>query len=274
MDSDQIKSKRSPHDCTRNKRFQLLSCKHSQVTIFIIMALIIVVSIILIFIFLRKPTVSISPSTDPQAYIEKCIKDATKEAIDILSEHGGDINPEGCTMYKGKNITYLCYNANLYLPCINQRPLLIEHIEKEIKDYTEPEINSCFASLKDELQKRNYAVSMESMNLSVELETRRVVSTVNRKFSMTKNEEVQKFDKFKAQVSHPIYDLAKIAMEISNQEAEYCNFDVLGYMATYPQYDLGKFRPGDSDIIYVVKDVPTDQKFKFAIRSCALPPGF
>ncbi len=244
----------------------------AQVTIFIIIALIIVVAIALIFVVWRKPTLPVSPETNPENYIEKCIKESTEEAISILSEQGGDIKPEGSVMYKSKNITYLCYNANFYKPCINQRPLFIEHIEEQITNYIEPKMQECFSSLRTELEKRGYAVELEEMNITTELQTKKVVVTIDRKLEMTKG-ETRRFEQFKAQVSWPLYDLAKITMEIANQEARYCNFDALGFMIIYPKYDIEKFRTGDSDTIYTLKDTPTGKEFIFAIRSCAMPAG-
>jgi hypothetical protein len=248
--------------------------KHAQVTIFIVIALIIVVAIALIFVIWRRPTVTISPTASPEAYIERCMKDYTKEAIDLLSEQGGDIEPEGSVMYKDKEITYLCYNTNFYTPCINQRPMLIEHIESEISNYLEPKMRSCFSSLKSELEKRNYVVDMGSMNIITDLQTRKVITTAERKLQITKNQETRKFEKFKESVANPIYDLAEIAMEIANQEAHYCNFDILGFMIIYPEYDITKFTTGDSDIIYTLKEIASGKEFTFAIRSCAMPAGF
>ena len=34
-----------------------------------------------------------------------------------------------------------------------------------------------------------------------------------------------------------------------------------------------KFRTGNSDTIYTLKDIPTGKEFKFAIRSCVMPAG-
>jgi len=251
---------------------QTIERKKAQVTIFIIIALIIVVAIALIFVVWRKPVTTVSPTTNPEAYIEKCIKDYTEEAVKILSEQGGDINPEGNVMYEGKNITYLCYNANFYQPCINQRPLLIEHIEKEITNYIKPKMQECFSSLRTELEKRGYAVELDEMNATTELQTRKVIATIGRKLSITK-QDTKKFEEFKAQVSWPLYDLAKIAMEIANQEARYCNFDILGFMIIYPEYNVEKFRTGNSDNIYTLKEVASGKEFTFAIRSCVMPAG-
>jgi len=44
-------------------------------------------------------------------------------------------------------------------------------------------------------------------------------------------------------------------------------------MIIYPKYDIEKFRTGDSDTIYTLKDTPTGKEFIFAIRSCAMPAG-
>ncbi len=253
---------------------EMILSRRGQVTIFIIIALIIVVAIALIFVIFRKPAISVSPSENPESYIEKCTKEAAEEAIDILSGQGGDISPEGSVMYNGKKITYLCYNANFYLPCINQRPMLIEHIENEITDYIKPKVQECFSGLRSELEKKGYQVKLGSMNLTTKLQAKKVTITIDRKTEMTKNEETKKFDRFTAQASSPIYDLGKIAMEISNQEAHYCNFDILGFMIIYPEYNAEKFRTGNSDTIYTLKEIASGKEFKFAVRSCAMPAGF
>ncbi|MDP7521220.1 MAG: hypothetical protein QF567_03225, partial [Candidatus Pacearchaeota archaeon] len=57
-------------------------------------------------------------------------------------------------------------------------------------------------------------------------------------------------------------------------ESGYCNFDELGYNILHPQYDVRKFITGNSDIIYTIKDIGTEEDFVFAIRSCKLPAGF
>lgn len=247
--------------------------QRGQITIFIILGLILVVVIILLFLLIKKPDVSLTDTENPQAYIESCTNDAVEEAVEMLLENGGDLEPKGSVMYNGKELTYLCYNENYYKPCINQRPMLIEHIENEITSYIQPRVSNCFQTLKTELETR-YDVEMENMELTTELQTKQVVVNIKRDFKMVRGDNVRSFTEFKANLINPIYDLAKIAMEISNQEAHYCNFDILGFMIIYPKYDIQKFNTGESDTIYTIKDLTTNQEFKFAIRSCALPAGF
>lgn len=253
-----------------NKNFN----KRGQITIFIIIAMILVVAIIILFLLIRKPQLQVSDVENPQAYIDSCTRQFTEEAIGILSKQGGDIKPQGSVMYEDVNITYLCYNSEYYKPCIMQRPMLIEHIQDEITAYIKPKVEDCFLSLKTELEKKNYDIKIGNMQLQTKLQIGQVVIDINRDFKMTKNENTRSINNFKSVVINPIYDLAKIATEISNEEAKQCEFDILDFMIYYPKYDLRKFRTGDSDNIYFITDLATKQKLNFAIKSCVLPAGY
>lgn len=246
--------------------------RRGQITIFIILALILVVSIFLIFLLRKEPSLEIINEESPQSFIESCTKDAVEEALDILMSQGGYLEPKISVMHLGKNITYLCYNANSYLPCVNQRPLLVEHIQKEITTYIEPRISNCFQTLKSKLEPK-YEVELGEMKLNTTLRTKQVVVNIDRDFKMVRGDKIISFEKFKIGLIHPIYELSKTTMEIINQESQYCNFDTLGFMIFYPEYDIRKFRNSDSDLIYNVKEVASNKEFVFAIRSCASPAG-
>jgi type II restriction/modification system DNA methylase subunit YeeA len=126
--------------------------------------------------------------------------------------------------------------------------------------------------LKVNLEKKGYTVSYDTPVIKTGLQTKKVIVDIKTKFIMTKNDNAKEIDNFKIGVNSPIYDLAEVAIEINNQESKFCNFDILGFMATYPAFRIDKFRTGDADTIYTIE---TDNKdFRFAIRSCALPPGF
>jgi hypothetical protein len=247
--------------------------KKGQIAIFIILALILVVLFLMIFLLRKPPVVEVIDEKNPQSYIDSCTRDAVKQAIVILSENGGDIQPRGSTMYHSINRTYLCYNANFYLPCINQRPLLIEHLEDEITNYATPLVEQCFVKLRTELEKK-YSIEMGGMQLSTKLQSKQVSIKIEREFKMTRGNEIRELKEFKINLIHPLYDIAEVAMEISSQESRFCNFDILSYMIFYPDYNLNKYRPGNGDVIYQIKHIPTNQEFWFAVRSCALPPGF
>ncbi len=244
--------------------------KQAQVAIFVIIAILIVAALLLFFL-LRRPTTD-QQSSNPEGYIRECIKDATQDAVSIILENGGDIEPELTIMYGGKNFTYLCYNQGYYKPCINQRPMLIEHIEQEITEYIEPIISDCFSSLRQEFGDRDYQISMGKMEIKTELQPKRVVVNVERELTVSKGGEIKNFKNFEVSFVTPLYELSEIAMEIVNQEAEYCNFENLGFMIIYPEYGIRKENV-EGSLIYTVKELQTEDEFKFAVRGCVMPVG-
>jgi hypothetical protein len=247
--------------------------KKSQITIFIILGLIIVVGFAIIFLLVNPPKFKAVDKNNPQAFIESCTKGAVEEALNLLTKRGGDINPVGYVYYKGENIAYLCYNEEFYESCINQRPLLIEHIEKEITDYIKPIIGECFFDLKSELEKR-YEIKESDMEIKTKLQSGHISVKIDKNFEMIRKGEVRDFKNFRMNMVHPIYDFAKISMEIVNQEISFCDFDELGYNIIHQKYDIKKFITGDSDIIYNIKELSTGEEFTFAVKSCKLPAGY
>jgi len=245
--------------------------KKSQVTIFIILALILVVGIVLIFVIREPAPELVLDEKNPQLFIESCTKDAVEEAVNILIKQGGDIEPKGSIMYQSKSVAYLCYNANYYNPCINQRPLLIKHVEDEIIDYIKPRILNCFKTLKASFENR-YEINMGDMNLKVDLKPNQVGIEIDRYFKMARGENVREFNNFKINLVHPLYELVEISNEITNQEAKFCFFNTDGFNANYPGFMVRKDMI-DNSKIYLVKERDSNQEFIFAIRGCVMPAG-
>jgi hypothetical protein len=246
--------------------------KRGQITIFVILSLIIVSGIILFFLLRKPPNTTVS-SENPNLYIQNCVKGPLDKGIEIISKQGGDINPKGSIMYGGYNLTYLCYTSGYYKQCINQRPLLIEHIEEQLKDYITPQIKSCFDGLRIELEKKGEVELGTNMDFNVSLKPKQVIVNINRNLKITKGDSSQNFKEFNIKIINPLYDLAEIATEISNQEARYCNFNLLGFMLIYPNYEITKNRDGNSNNIYTVRFRGSEDEFKFAVRTCVLPAG-
>ncbi len=246
----------------------------SQITIFIIIALMIIVLIAMIFVARIPPKLEINDDRVPHSFIGSCTKQAVEESLKKIQETGGDINPRLSVRYENLNRSYLCYTLQYYKPCINQRPRLIEHIESQITEYISPKISQCFISLESDLSKR-YQIEMGDMEIKTKLAPKVVLVEINRKFKMSRGEtKAREFENFKIQLLHPIYDLAKVSNEIVNQEAQFCTFNALGYMTVYSDFDITRFKTGDSDTIYKIKERNSDQDFNFAIKSCPMPAGF
>jgi len=249
-----------------------LASKKGQVAIFIVVAIVLVATVLLIFLFWKEPNIDRPSPLSPATYIDSCVKESAKKAIPILSENGGSIEPKSSISYSGQKFAYLCYNANYYDSCVNQQPMLIEHIEQSVTDYIEPEVKDCFSRLKAELEGKGYEVSIGQLKIETTLEPNRMVITSKRKMTISGEEETQNFDEFETRFTTPLYDLSEIATEIVNQEAAYCDFDTLSFMLMHPEYDVRKKVIEDSNL-YTLKILETGEEFKFAVRGCVMPPG-
>lgn len=249
--------------------------KRGQITIFIIVAILIIV-VVLMFLLIRNqitPGIGQKPEGDPQSFLESCLEEKVKDKIELISSQGGYVENELSKKVDGINVAYLCYTMNNYVSCINQEPVLMDHLKKEIKKATQEDVEFCFASLKKNLENKGYQLSFGTLDYSVDLESKKVILKIDRDLTITKSDETSNYDYFEIIVSDKIYDLALVVQEINSQEATFCNFDTSGYSMFYSDYEIEKFMLGDSTKIYTVKDVKTNEQFVFGVRSCVIPPG-
>lgn len=251
--------------------------KKGQITLFILIALMIVVVFLLLFFYLRQRTIQIQEQLNPVNYVEQCTKDAVDKAVNLMLPQGGYVNPENYILYNNNKVAYLCYNTNYYQACINQEPVYLVHLEQEITNFIQPKIEECFYLLQQELEKRNYKVDSGNLKIDTKVIPDRIEVIIDKRFETTKNNDVKSYDQFKTRKTSPLFELANVAREIVNQEAKYCNFEYVGYMLSYPRFDLTKQSIGQAKTaskVYVIGDRSTGKKLYIAIRSCEIPPGF
>jgi hypothetical protein len=247
--------------------------KRGQIAIAVIIAILIVAIILIVFGVGRRPSVEVTAETNPQAFVEKCTRDATEEAIELLLPQGGFIEPEDFKLYNDIKISYLCKHRGHYRPCINQHPMFLNEIKREIANHVQPQVEQCLLNLKSELEKRQYEVGLYRVNTSVSLGPDRVITAITGRVTIAKGEETRGFERIEAEVKNPLYDLASIAMSIANSEAIYCYFEYVGYMSLYPRFQIKKTSVSDSTSIYTIIDRESDKEMNIAIRGCVIPAG-
>ena len=247
--------------------------KKAQLAIWVIISVVIVGGIILFLLVGRREIVPQVEEFQPQTFLGSCVQESVVEAVDKMLPQGGFLEPKNYKLYAGIKIEYLCYNGGNYLPCINHHPMLLNEIKSQIRNYTLPIVESCFESLKTELEKRNYEVEMGALNISESLAPERVSIRLNKEVTLTKDAETRRFEKFDIDIASPIYDLASIAIEIASQEAEFCSFSTTGYSLMYPNFEISSVKTSDSSKIYIIKDRKFGKVMNIAIRGCAIPAG-
>ena len=142
--------------------------KRAQLTIFILLALAIVIVLILLFTG-RSNLVAIFTPTPPINQIKECVQEPVQEAIDILKLQGGGLEPSLYYLYQENKVEYLCYTEEYYKPCVMQKPLLKQAIEHQIQSYASPRIKNCVSSVKANLERKGYQITMNSPEISISL---------------------------------------------------------------------------------------------------------
>lgn len=244
--------------------------KKAQLTIFIIIALVII-AILLILFYPRLKIIVTGPSA--QDYVSDCVEEATEEVLEILTVQGGSLEPENYVLYQGNKVDYACYTNEYYKKCTMQKPFLKQDVEQEIISYIEPRVKACLASLKSELEGRGSSVSLGEVSTDVSIVPNSIVVTVNAPMTITKGETIS-YNKFRTDIRSQLYDLLMLSSSIANYEARYGDSDSLVYMMYYPDIKVEKKKLGDESTIYILTERTGNEKFMFASRSIAWPPGY
>lgn len=270
------------------KEGNFISFRHSekgQMTIFVIIGLIVVAVIILLIIFSleKKPDEDVSRERESgmRSYLPSCISEEVDESVEILLENGGYINPDEDIISKRfrfegeeyKNISYLCYNRNYYQPCINQQPMLIQHLKSEIHSYISEDVKNCFNQYQEELEKEGFSVDGNYNGFEVKFKEGEIIIEIDGRieFSHSGTSEIE--ENFEVNVPTKFYDLAVVVQEITSQEARFCHFSNQGFSLFYPEFDINVIRTSDLEKVYNVKHESTGEEFKFAVRGCVNTPG-
>lgn len=245
--------------------------RKGQVTLFVVLALIIVGVVIVIFAF---PSANVfSSELNPSSYLRSCIEPEIEIIKNTLSVQGGYTAPSNYAMYKDLKLQYLCYTSDYYVPCMVQQPLLLKHIQDEMVRHIEPRAKQCFEDLKDQYESRGYEVTSGSSEILVGI----VPGNINVEFLAPvtlRKEDTQTFNKFSVGIASEWYTLINTAVNIIQYESTFGDSETSLYISYYPGLTIDKTRRDDGSTIYQLRDVTTGDEFAFATRSLVWPKGF
>ncbi len=247
-----------------------------QVTIFVIVALIIV-AVIFVLMLLNKGSVTLREQDfdNPEVYLSTCINERARVILDTMLANGGLLSAEDKVLYNTMEVPYLCKNINNFEPCVNQFPLYVSNIEKEFDEDIQQDAEQCFSSLLSELESRNYEVSSSgNVNVEARLKPEVVQISFENEVTLSKSGESRKFSRFDTFVFTKIQSIGFVVNEILTQEAKWCYFSNDGFMILYPEYDIRVYMMEDTTKIYTIRNKKTDESVQFATRGCALPAGW
>lgn len=248
--------------------------KRGQVTIFIIVGIIIVaLAVLLYFIFPGIKTTIGGEAKTPAEFLQNCLEPELKDAIETASSQGGYIEPEFYFLKNDEKIAYLCYTNEYYKTCILQQPLLKKSIETEIKNNIKTKADKCLDSLVENYKNKNYNVKLNRGEFNIEILPGEVRAVFNHTLTLTRD-STENYDSFKVAVNNNLYELLSITNSILDWEATYGDAETTIYMNYYHDLKVEKQKQTDGTTIYILTDRNTLDKFQFASRSVAWPPGY
>lgn len=258
--------------------------KKGQITVFIILAILLVAAILLLYMLYQNQLQGKTGNTKKNTHgiFEECINDYVGEATELIFENSGYTELPALTysvtnvkgyykQFELKDIPYLCYTTSNYARCVPQAPLLINNLEKEIKEYIEPKAEFCFEMLSNDLKDRAYDVRLGKTELlKVNLRVNGVETSVKKELIQAKSGQEERVEEFNAVYRTPLYDVAKVAEKIIYEETTFCNSDYVEIMRGNTGIEIEKFQTGDDVKIYTVRDKLTKKEWEFAVRGCIL----
>ncbi len=253
--------------------------KVGQISMWIIIGVLLVASIILFLMLGEKETPEIGTQGHPEVasenILKQCTEEYTEEIIDLLLPQGGFASPKNYELFNGTPVEYLCENAGFYSPCVNQHPVLMKEIKNQIDGYVTERIENCFNDAKKETEKRGGKMTLSSAPAEVDVVLGQDQVKIIATKTVTTEEmgEKKTVEKIEIDIKSPVYNLAMIAMEIAAQEADYCYFEYVGYRILYPRYKIVPHRMSKPTKIYQITDTMSGKTMNIAIRSCAIPAG-
>ncbi len=245
--------------------------KRGQVTIFIIIAMLIVGMILFFFLYL-KPT--FFTQTGASLYIDSCITKELSTKINQLSLTAGVVNSAFTKMYLDENITILCYTDEYHKPCVVQQPFLKQTFEENLAKIMKPIVDKCYSASLEDLKSKGYNVNEGVINQKLEIVPGSVKISVNSGTTVSNGESsAQIGDKIEINYPSEIYTILTIANSILQFETSYGDSEVSSFMFYYPDLTAEKIRRDEGFKIYILTD-KKDIKYRFASRSYAWPPGY
>lgn len=182
--------------------------KRGQVTLFIIIAILIVAGIFLFF-YIKNKTSLLSPTIPKDIqpiynFVQNCLENQTKEAISFAELRGGII-------YKNQEEFFLQDKVPYY----NLQNISISRIESEIGLYIDSGLTNCTSKIRSS----DYSISLDKPNSKVEIKENGVFVNINFPITLTKGESTIVIEDFSYRLPANLFYLYNVAFLIANSDS-------------------------------------------------------
>ncbi|MBU0930084.1 MAG: hypothetical protein KJ623_03345 [Nanoarchaeota archaeon] len=246
--------------------------KRGQVTTFMIVGLVLLIIVLLLFA-VKRTGIGVKTSDylqsnldDIKVQINKCVDQEAVQALNLIGKQGGYLNPSNYRLYKGYEVSYLCFNIPNADNCMNSI-VSTKDIEEQLNNYLKANVPSC-ANING-LANSLFFPGMEvgELNIKTTIQKDSVLFDIDYPITLKKGDATAKLTPYKEAVSAPLGLLLDTTYDIINQEAANGVFFEVQYMlANRGNVEIYKDQPYP-DKVYVLNERDSDYVFQFAIES-------
>lgn len=249
--------------------------KRGQVTIFIIICLLIVASILLILYLSGKISFINSPAENPESYLRNCMMTSIKDAEKIIIDNNGypQIIKDNYVLYNKEKVPYMCTAAEFYSVCTPQEPAFFSYVSELIENKVARDTQTCLDNLVEDLKNKGYTVQVDLGNVTLKVQKDFIAVNFGKRIYATRNEDAIQISNIEISHSTKLYDMIKLIQTIVNYESTVCEFDKMNWMRHDSSILIFSTRTSDQTKIYTLQDRLTEREIKFAIKTCVLPAG-
>jgi len=261
----------------KKRGLKINSNKGAQVTLFVIIAIVIVAAIAFVFVSMNQKPLpyGVDGLKDPRGYVQMCALEALRDAEAMVMPTGGFLMPQSYLLYNETKVTWMCYTP-FNEQSTSRYPMLNVEIEKQIHTYVLPKVEKCFLGLKDIY--RNYPYEEKELTIKPEILDGTLSLEIRREVSIDVKDQIINIDNFDIKMLSPLYDFVMLEHKIVNDEVscdcmeETCNADVIELSRDNHDYEIRRFVSGKNEKVYTLEEVSSGKIFNFAVRNCVRLP--
>jgi hypothetical protein len=245
--------------------------KKGQITLFIIIGIIIVVTALLIFMF--KPKITSTTKFDaqnPSAYIDACVEEKIDSTLSQIYLNGGVLKRDHTYNYKNEEVTYLCYTNEYYKPCFVEHPLLEKIIINDLTNELQGTVDQCFDNLKESYENKAYSTELKKGTVLIKIDLDKIYFNFSDYEITVIKQDSENYKDFDYSLNSNLFNILQITNNIIIEEISEGDSEITKYMDAFKDLKVEKKVQIDETTIYIITNKNTESKFQFAVRSQAL----
>jgi hypothetical protein len=258
--------------------------KKGQITLFIILGIVLIVSFSLVFYLFQSNTgrgeseiqqiQSFELSTSPiKSYVDSCLQNTATEAIDYIGKHGGyyDLDQTYSTNSAPYNTAYYFYRDINSMPSINI-------IEKELSNYINDNLFFCLQNFVI-FEEQGFNIDMEEIKSKVSLHENNAVFNLEMPLKIKREDQQKTMESFTVNINSRLKKMIDSASILTSEQVidpDYICMSCIFRESMKNDFIIELSNMDNDSVIIRILDNETGEQLiyanKYQLYSCSNPP--